>query len=332
MRSHVYQFGLRDALLTLLPPLGGVLLVASILQAGLVFGLLPSPRPALDADRTVMIHQIEAARRQQEAEVVLVGDSSCLMDVMADQLTEELGVPALNLGTSSFLDLESYGRLLTEFRRANPGRPRAVVLLMHPEALRRAGGEPYWLAVFDHALRGADHCPSGQFLAQMLCHLGLDPFRSRVLSRVVPVALPQTNEFGRAYRFTADLERQMARRRGSLEEPAVRRFTGNAEYRLASALRPQASTFRQALPAGTVLLVGITPVPAGFPGADYEQTHASMLAEWSAMLGARPLRLPAVMAADQFGRVTHLNGRGAAVYTRILAGELRSILPGLASR
>ena len=123
--------------------------------------LLLAPRPALDTDRTILIHQVEASRARQEAEVVLIGDSSCLMDISARQLGQGLGRPVLKLGTLSYLDLNAYALLVREYARANPGRLREVVLLMHPEALRRASPEPYYVqtlqALLNHEMAQTDH-------------------------------------------------------------------------------------------------------------------------------------------------------------------------------
>jgi hypothetical protein len=42
------------------------------------------------------------------------------MDVNARQLSNELGLPALNLGTLSFLDLAQYAALVRHYVAANP--------------------------------------------------------------------------------------------------------------------------------------------------------------------------------------------------------------------
>src|SRR5262245_43258480 len=150
MKSHSIEFTPKELLRLVLPPLVPVVLFAMAMQAGARFGLLPAPRPTLDVDRTILIHQAESSRARSGAEIVLLGDSSCLMNVNARQFGNSLGRRALNLGTFSFLDLGAHTRLLREFTQANPGQPRVVVLLMHPEALRRGDSEPYPLALLTH--------------------------------------------------------------------------------------------------------------------------------------------------------------------------------------
>src|ERR1041385_2187046 len=80
------------------------------------------------------------------------------MDVSAKQLSARLGRPVLNLGTLSYLDPAAYAQLLREYAATNPGRLRAVVLLMRPEALRRGRSEPYHLSVLTNFLAGRDQC------------------------------------------------------------------------------------------------------------------------------------------------------------------------------
>src|SRR5512139_2493057 len=99
MRSHVHEYSPVDLLRVLAWPLVPVAVFAAAMHLGTWARLWPAPRPALDVDRTVLIHQAEVARSAQDAEIVLLGDSSCLMDVSARQLAEELGRPVLNLGT-----------------------------------------------------------------------------------------------------------------------------------------------------------------------------------------------------------------------------------------
>src|SRR5262245_2092460 len=212
MKSHTVEFTAKELIKSISAPLAPVALFALAMQAGVHFGLLPSPRPTLNVDSTILVHQAESSRARSGAEVVLLGDSSCLMNVNARQLGDALGRRALNLGTFSFLDLGTYTRLLREFTRANPGQPRVVVLLMHPAALRRAGSEPYPAAVFNHFLAGTDHHRLETFAGHFNAFSGVDAFQSRLLSRALPT--PFTNVFGRFYGFSADLERFMSARDG----------------------------------------------------------------------------------------------------------------------
>ena len=304
------------------PPLVPLAIFAALMHGAAALRLLPAPRPALDTDRTILIHQVEASRARQEAEVVLVGDSSCLMDISARQLGQSLGRPVLNLGTLSYLDLNAYALLVREYARANPGRLREVVLLMHPEALRRASPEPYYVqtlqALLNHEMAQTDH----NMHETVAGILGLARFRDCCLARLLPV--PLGGVFGRRYGFNRELENYLTLNGGSLVEPEAKPFGGNAEYRLAGPLERASRAFKAAVPAGCRLIAGITPAPAGFVQPNYAQDYASMLRQWSQWLQADAALqgLPAVLPDAHFAKTTHLNRAGVAVYTTLLASNL----------
>ncbi len=326
MKSHACEFDGKELLRLLGGPLLVVGLFALLMHGGARLGLLPAPRPALDADRTIIIHQAEASRTPSGAELLLVGDSSCLMDVSAKDLSVRLDRPVLNLGTVSYLDPAAYAVLLRQAAAANPGRLRTVILLMHPEALRRVGSEPYHLGVLTNFLAGRDHFRTETLAGRISGALGVDIFSGRVVSRLRPA--PLNGAFGRRYGFTADLERFMAANQGSAVEPDLFPLTGSAEYRLSPSLEKAAKEFKAALPPGTQLFVGLTPVPAGFAGADFTGQQRKLLKQWGDWLGADTLldELPASLPDDQFARTTHLKPSAVPAYTETLAQALRTRL------
>ena len=118
MKSHTCEFEPKDLLRRLAMPLLPMAVFAALMHAGALVRLLPAPRPTLDIDRTLLVHQAEASRARHDADVLLLGDSSCLMDVDAKQLGNQLGRPALNLGTLSYLDLNAAAALLRRKRKA----------------------------------------------------------------------------------------------------------------------------------------------------------------------------------------------------------------------
>jgi len=326
MKSHTVEFTRKELLKLVAPPLVPVVLFALAMQAGERFGLLPAPRPALDVDRAILIHQAEASRARSDAEVVLLGDSSCLMNVNARQLGNSLGRRALNLATFSYLDLGTHARLLREFAQANPGHPGIVVLLMHPEALRRGGSEPYPLDVLTHYLAGEDHHRFGTFAGTVNALSGVDAFQGRVMSRALPTPLPFTNGFGRIYGFSTGLERFMTEHNGSAIDPGTNAAKGNAEYRLSATLENLSRDFRAAVPPGTKLLVGITPVPAKFAGRNYPALREQLLRDWNAWLQADAVlsELPATLPDEQLTGSTHLKPAAIPAYTEALAAALRT--------
>lgn len=326
MKSHTCEFTPRDLLRLAGGPLVPLALFAALMHLGTRLHFLPTPRPTLDTERTILLHQAEAARAPQNAEILLLGDSSCLMNISTRQLTDQLAHPALNLGTFSFLDLNAHALMLREYAAANPSRLRAVVLLMHPESLCRLGSEPYYVSVLTNYWSGLDHCQTETLSGKVSCLLGVETFKARVLGRLLPT--PLNGAYGRRYGFSHDLENFLSRERGSAIDPDVKPFEGAAEYRLAPTLERASKTFRAAVPPGVKLLVGITPAPERFAGPRYAQLHADMLRQWSQWLQADAtlVNLPATLPDDSFVRTTHLRESVIPRYTEQLAAALQPYL------
>jgi len=271
-------------------------------------------------DHTILIHQAEASRSKKDTEVLLMGDSSCLMDVAAKELAEGLGQKTLNLGSFSYLDLNAYTLMLRQSTAANPGHLRAVVLLMHPEALRRTTAEAYYVDFLTNFFDGRAPCRRGRRADYIYCLLGVDVFKSRLLARILPT--PFRGRYGQYYGFSDRLEQFLSEHHGSAIDPEPRIFQGNAEYRLARQLEAGSRAFKAAVPAGVKLMAGITPVPETFVGPNYSQLHQRMLEEWSRWLQAQPLTLPPTLPDKLFAKTTHLNEAGVRVFTAALGEAL----------
>jgi hypothetical protein len=327
MQSHVCEFGVSEWVRLIVRPLLPVAVFAVAMHIGARFGWLPAPRPTLDVDRTILLQKAEASHAPQDAEIVLLGDSSCLMDVSALRLSERLGRPVLNLGTLSYLDFSANALLLRNYAQANPGRLRAVVLLMHPEGLRL----PHVDAWQNHALRsfldGTDFQPRERLSDWVAGVLGAHIFRGRVLARTLPRPLP--GSFGRRYGFTDDLENYLKQNRGSAVDPESKPAAGSVDYRLAGYFKSASAGFRQAVPPGVKLFAAITPLPDRFAGPAYPARHAELLRQWSEWLTADAAltNLPAVLSDSLFAQKTHLNEAGQLHYTERLAQALKPSLP-----
>ena len=323
MKSHTCEFTAKA-----LAPLVGwpcvvVIAFAVLMHAGATLHLLPAPRPTLDTERTVLLHQADAAQSTHDAEIVLLGDSSCLMNISARQLSTELGRPVLNLGTFSFLDVNAHASMLRQYAHANPGKLRAVVLLMHAESLRRLSAEPYYVETLENFWAGQDHFTTETIAGQVNRALGVDIFKGRLLSRALP--LPLGGAYGRRYGFTSDLESALTAESGSAIDPDPQPLTGTAEYRLAPTLEKASRTLRTAVPPAVTLFVGITPAPERFAGARYPAQQAGMLRQWADWLGATALtNLPPTLPDADFVRTTHLSESVIPTYTRSLAKAMDS--------
>lgn len=322
MKSHYCEFSAQDLARLIAWPLATVAIFAAAMHLAAIAGWLPAPRPTLDLDRTILTHQVEASRARSDARIILLGDSSCLMNVDAIDLSVRIGQPVLNLGTLSYLDLDAFAELLRQFAAANPGRLRTVVLLQHPEALRRPAPQTYHTNLLRHLLDGRDFGPRQTAHGRLLSWLGLEIYQNRLLARLLPTPLP--GAFRQTYGFSADLERHLTAHRGSLRDPDVQPIRGSAEYRLASALERASRDFRTAMPPGVKLLVGITPVPRKFAGRSYPLTRDAMLSSWGQWLQADATltNLPVVLDDARFVKTTHLNDAGVREFTEALARAL----------
>lgn len=326
MQSHRCEFAWRDLLRELAWSLVPVGLFALAMHAGVLASLWPSPRPTFDTERTVLLHQADACRNKSAAaDVLLLGDSSCLMNISARRLSERLGRPALNLGTFSFLDLNAHALFLKEYVQHHPTPPRAVVLLLHPESLRRLSSDSYYLAALTNYWAGREHYATPGLSDQTARWLGVGIFRERFLGQL-PAPLP--GAYGKRYGFTWNLEGFMEEEQGSLIDPEQVPFNGNAEYRLASTLEKASRAFRAAVPPGTKLIAGITPAPAGFAGPRYPARQAELLRAWGKMLSADILltRLTPTLPDRAFARTTHLLETEIQAYTDTLAAALEPAL------
>lgn len=324
MKSHACDFSPRAILPLVIGPLLPLLVFAGMMHVGARNNLLPAPRPTLDTERTILIHQAEAARSSHDADVILLGDSSCLMNVSAKQLGSELGRRVLNLGTFSFLDLNTHAAMLRAYATANPGRLRAVVLLMHAETLRRLGAEDYYLDALDSYWSGEDQVAGESWDARLDQTLGVNIFKGRILARTVPT--PLGGAYGRRYGFTSDLERYLTFNQGSAVDPDPQPLTGSTEYRLAKSIEKASKNFRSAVPDGVELFVGITPAPGRFVGLQYPALREIMLNQWAEWVGGVALtNIPATMPDSDFVRTTHLTEPAISNYTSALASSLVSL-------
>lgn len=332
MKSHHYQLRFVDVARLL----GGLLVVpilfAVAMRLGVFSGALPSPWPALDVDHTILTHQARASRSPLGADVLCIGDSSCLMDVAGGRLQELFGDGhrVLNLGTFMYVGFNGYAAMLARHADANPGRLRTVVLLVHPETLRGSSSAAHYVGFLSDYYAGADPRGPDSVTAQLRGLFGLNIFQNRLLSRT-PLPLPK--EWGRFYGFNLNLDDFMRRERGSAVDP--HQFVpapgqGNAEYHLAPALKDSCASFRAALPPDARLVVGLTPVPESFAQPDHDARCQRILAEWAEWTGANMVltNLPATLPDHLFASTTHLNEKGRLVFTEQLARNLGS-LPGM---
>ena len=324
MRSHETRFTPKDLIQVFGPPLAVVAGLVAILQAAFGFGLLPKDRPVHDLEHLILTRQWERSARP--ADWVVVGDSSALMDVRGRRLEEQLGKPVLQLGTLSLLDTASFFRLAGNSLKANPN-PAAVVLLVNPEFLSRPAGDPEVLEAFGAIQSGEPVATEGASWTDRAARgLALDRVRDSLESRLRP--FPLRGAYGTRYGFhtvaLAELEAE-----GGLVDPgeglpkSLPTVTWNLSPRLETAFRKA----RSALPAGTRILVGITPIPESLAGPDAGHRRDRVLETLRDWIGGdtRTLRdLPVHLPADAFAQKAHLKEEHRDHYTDLLAQAIQA--------
>jgi hypothetical protein len=330
MPSHEYRFTSRDLAAALAPAAGGVLALAAVLHLGARLDLLPVPVPA-DLDHTVLAEKARLAAAGHDAVLILSGDSSCLMDVDALELGGLIETSVLNLGTLSYLDLHAQGELLSRHFEAGPPEqnpPATVLLLMHPDTLRRSAAETdyeeYLMAQFSPDPSARLQPARNEWEAWLAC----DILRQRVVQPWIPTLLG--GRFAVVYGSNRGASRHLHRHYGSLIDPTL--FdpaieAGSREYRLHPRLEEEGRAFRLSVPDRVRLIAGITPVPATLAGPDHELTARAMLRQLGEWLGAAATLtdVPLTLPESEFATRTHLNRRGAQAFTRELARQLRSL-------
>ncbi len=322
MISHIYKFQFSDAVRSFVYPLVVAALIGVGVQLGAWLELLPPPRPMLDADRTVIVHQADASREPSEAKVLLIGDSSCMMNVDAAQLSQLIGIEVLNLGSVKVLGLNAYSTLLANHLKSN--KPGKIVLLVNPNFVRKNSPSKVHVAAFEHYLAGRDYDYGTAKAWGLRRMLGIHIAEGRLVGRL-PLPLPK--RFGAFYGFTSELYHYMDKHQGSAADPNILNeedLSGSSDYLVDKSYLKEAATFAAAVPSGTRLFVGLTPLPESFPGEGYVSRYKVLLSEWAAAFpGAIPLTgLPPMLPDKQFATKTHLRPQSVGSFTERLCREL----------
>ena len=336
-QSHTAEFTALDLARLVAATALPVLLLAGIIHGIAALGWLPRPKPLLDIDRTILLHQASAAEQGGQASLLLIGDSSCLMDAAPLKLQLALGVETRNLATLSYVDLVTQARLASNYwhHASTPepitrtlDRPRTVLLLMHPDALRLGELPEQHSEIIDDfwAKRDASRGASERWTIPERA-MAVDVLQGRLIGRALPRALPA--RFGDAYGFTHSLWHAMDLEAGGVIDPneyTTASGAGRPEYRIAARAERESRAFKRLLPASVKLVVGLTPLPEGFAEGGYPDVARLLLTRWAGYLGAdlALMDLPATMPDRYFASTTHLNANGRGLFSSHLAGALRT--------
>ena len=301
---------------------GPVLCVAAALLAGA--GLLvraeTGPLPRRDLESIVVEGQMARARTIPDADVLILGDSSALMGIDADQLGRELGGKRVeSLATIGFVGPAGFAHLLDETATAGH-HFGTVVLVLHGVSLA-LDERVFGRLGFEAMAEG--HEKRGRWPTWVR-----DAIYDRWVATVLDLPLP--GSFGRSYGRPADLAAALREHHGSLVDPNTFARSTSEPFRfqlspaVATRLDAFASTWAR---RGTgKLLLLITPIPESRVGPDTLETRATTAAEVQERLGgATQLPLPASMPDADFASLTHLDAEGRARYTALLARELERV-------
>ena len=96
-------------------------------------GLLPEDAYLSNPDSAIISTKALLASQSPKKSIAFVGDSSCLINIDIPTLKDH-GIDAVNLGTLSYLSIDSFGRLAQRFCEGKPSPE--IILVVHPECLR----------------------------------------------------------------------------------------------------------------------------------------------------------------------------------------------------
>jgi len=325
-RSHQYETTAQQWGVHWLGPVVVATLLGAMMHLAARNSALPAPRPTLDVDRGVMVHQIEASRSPHNTKVILIGDSSCLMNVDANVMKQRTGNSTLNLGTLSFLNLECFSQLLRQSLESAATPPNVIVLLVHPEFVRRKSPSTHHVGAFKAVQNGFDYYYGTSPRTDPRWWLGAHIVENRLLARL---PIPLTGAFREYYGFSTELLSFMTQHKGSAVDPRELNATdlrGSSDYRVAERHQREAKFFNQIIPPSTQLFIGLSPIPSSFPEAPFQGHYDRLLEEWTTLFpkGIPLKQLPATLDDSEFATKTHLRPSAVPPYTDTL-GRLLSV-------
>ncbi len=314
-----------ERLLLFLGPIAVLLVCAALLHLAHGYGFL-RPLPLLDADRTILAQKRAMAAHAAPAQLLFAGDSACLMDVDAPALARAFGLNRVaNYGTISHLSLASQARLIALHLGNTPAPPKAVIFLLHPDALRREAPVPAIETAFAALLADTVPAPRPTPRAMLEWATGIHLFRETLLARLLPI--PLRGPLAPRHGFTQTLRRALDDADGSLAATGTYRFDpgqGRAVYRVAKKIREHSANLATRLPEALALYTVIAPIPASFDPGGHADTAAQLNREWALAFDGRatPLDTPAVLPDPLFADRFHLNKQGRTHFTQTLAETL----------
>lgn len=260
-------------------------------------------------------------------DVIFVGDSSCLMGIVPQRITERTGLPAWNLGTVGSLSTHGHARILELYlQRHSSTKPKLVVCYFAPPTLLRTSEQVAQTGVFDRFqawLDGADAGSAGRApLAQLPGYRLRRPVHAAA-GQLLGDSRPTPALNVKRGHFPSDdsIRQTLLNNRGYLPEPRKRTWLPVPDTHPAPMPTPDSLTgiirmFELAREHSVDLLFVMTPLPESYRTAEYEQAFRHLEVQLST--AARPY--PNVTLSEpllrycqdgDFGTLHHLSENAA---------------------
>jgi len=280
-------------------------------------GMLPKKSQLDNADSAIISTKARMATTSNQKRIAFVGDSSCLVNIHIPTMKDN-GIEAINLGTLSFLGIDSFGLLAQRFCQDKPDTQ--IFLVLHPECIRMVESSSEHRKILMEAL---DQSTDGstQFELSKLRRITVDDFSSRLFNGWLPT--PIKGQLGYRYGFTHNLRNEIFAAGGFMEETG--RFgasvsLNSSEYRIARRIQSECTLFRSYLPKGVKVRLLVSPIPQSHATRGHEKQVREMQSEIEKWIQADnpSVKMPSVLSDSNFGTVTHLLPNSAREYTRQL--------------
>jgi hypothetical protein len=305
----------------------GVVLLAVLVVAGVSQRWWPVGFPLRQAgvDRAIIQAQLDRTGTiPQDVDVLLIGDSSGLMGIDPQLLSEQLGGARVeSLNTLGYVGPRGYGAILERFR-ARGGRAKRVLIVLQFSSLKR---RDVWLMYEKLAVNGIPPLPPPPGLFQGA--------RARLLSLSEPLLyIPIAGPLGDFYGNAGTMGDFIRTHHGSATEPGAP-LPAAPPIPLGPFTSGVNDLFLEALPAlaASVDHFGsdrarliLMPQIDWFDETSVGQAFDTIGPELEGPLHIDPHRrldLPTLMPAAQFGTPMHLNSAGREAFTRLLADALK---------
>ena len=292
-----------------------------LLRVGIYFDLFPQSSSRLDVDRVIISNKVKLSKTKNNADILLIGDSSCLMNIDTKKFTDLSAKKTYNLGTLSYLDFESYGALLTNALNNN-NSVSLVCLFIHPEFLRRVTPSDTHVQFFRSCNNDTydNNTNKNNYIHSLL---KLNIFENVFYSKT---PIPLKNNFSQFYGFTTFLDQYLNDHNGSAIDPRVFDIEmehGNVLYKITDRKINDLIKLTVLVPNESKFLLCLTPVPSEITGVNYSETIKSIKKQiFEHVKIDNILQMPFTLPATEFATKTHLNATSRALYTDIVYNKM----------